>query len=92
MPDEKWRHIIEDFAASFSITRHSILESFVFYLLDDHTDEALQVNSVQSFSCLSSSYSFSFALLIQIPKIYGYLLCNFLIMGSMFDRRDRRLI
>ncbi|XP_022922347.1 E3 ubiquitin-protein ligase HOS1-like [Cucurbita moschata] len=42
MPDEKWRHIIEDFAASFSITRHSILESFVFYLLDDHTDEALQ--------------------------------------------------
>ncbi|XP_023522159.1 E3 ubiquitin-protein ligase HOS1-like, partial [Cucurbita pepo subsp. pepo] len=42
MPDEKWRHIVEDFAASFSITRHSILESFVFYLLDDHTDEALQ--------------------------------------------------
>ena len=46
MPDEKWRHIVEDFAASFSITRHSILESFVFYLLDDHTDEALQVTSV----------------------------------------------
>ncbi|XP_022158002.1 E3 ubiquitin-protein ligase HOS1 [Momordica charantia] len=42
MPDEKWRHIVEDFAASFSITRHSILESYVFYLLDDHTDEALQ--------------------------------------------------
>ncbi|XP_022995656.1 E3 ubiquitin-protein ligase HOS1-like [Cucurbita maxima] len=42
MPDEKWRHVVEDFAASFSITRHSVLESFVFYLLDDHTDEALQ--------------------------------------------------
>ncbi|KGN50278.1 E3 ubiquitin-protein ligase HOS1 [Cucumis sativus] len=42
LPDEKWRHIIEDFAATFSITRHSILESFVFYLLDDRTDEALQ--------------------------------------------------
>lgn len=42
MPDEKWRHIVDDFAATFSITRHSLLESFTFYLLDDHTDEALQ--------------------------------------------------
>jgi hypothetical protein len=43
MPDELWRHIVEDFAATFSITRHSLLESLIFYLLDDHTDEALQV-------------------------------------------------
>lgn len=43
MPDENWRHIVDDFAATFSITRHSLLESFTFYLLDDHTDEALQV-------------------------------------------------
>lgn len=42
MPDETWRDIVEDFAATFSITRHSLLESLVFYLLDDHTDEALQ--------------------------------------------------
>lgn len=48
MPDEKWRHIVDDFAATFSITRHSLLESFTFYLLDDHTDEALQVTFVVS--------------------------------------------
>ncbi|XP_031247888.1 E3 ubiquitin-protein ligase HOS1 isoform X1 [Pistacia vera] len=42
MPDENWRHIVDDFAATFSITRHSLLESLTFYLLDDHTDEALQ--------------------------------------------------
>ncbi|GAV78000.1 ELYS domain-containing protein [Cephalotus follicularis] len=41
MPDEQWRHIIDDFAATFNITRHSLLESLAFYLLDDHTDEAL---------------------------------------------------
>lgn len=37
-----WRPIIEDFAASFSIARRLLLESKVFYLLDDHTDEALK--------------------------------------------------
>ncbi|KAE9606887.1 hypothetical protein Lal_00026169 [Lupinus albus] len=42
IPDEKWRHIVEDFAATFSISRHSLLESLTFYLLDDHTEEALQ--------------------------------------------------
>ncbi|KAH9777114.1 E3 ubiquitin-protein ligase HOS1 [Citrus sinensis] len=42
MPDENWRHIVDDFAATFSITRHSLLESLTFYLLDDQTDEALQ--------------------------------------------------
>ncbi|WJX60487.1 RING-type E3 ubiquitin transferase [Trifolium repens] len=41
-PDEEWRDILEDFAAAFSISRHSLLESLTFYLLDDHTDEALQ--------------------------------------------------
>lgn len=92
MPDDKWRHIVEDFAATFSITRHSILESFVFYLLDDHTDEALQVIFVLSVTCLStSSYSFSFALLIQIPNICGSVLCSFLIylgsclIGQIYD-------
>ncbi|GMH26652.1 hypothetical protein Nepgr_028495 [Nepenthes gracilis] len=42
VPDENWRHILDDFAATFSITKHSLLESFTFYLLDDHTDEALK--------------------------------------------------
>ncbi|KAI5439670.1 hypothetical protein KIW84_025161 [Lathyrus oleraceus] len=42
IPDEEWRDILEDFAATFSISRHSLLESLTFYLLDDHTDEALQ--------------------------------------------------
>ncbi|TKY70804.1 E3 ubiquitin-protein ligase HOS1 [Spatholobus suberectus] len=42
IPDEEWKHILEDFAATFSISRHSLLESLTFYLLDDHTEEALQ--------------------------------------------------
>lgn len=43
MPDETWRHIVDDFAAAFGVTRHSLLESLAFYLLDDHTEEALEV-------------------------------------------------
>ncbi|KAI9175139.1 hypothetical protein LWI28_027941 [Acer negundo] len=42
IPDKYWRHIVDDFAAAFCITRHSLLESLTFYLLDDDTDEALQ--------------------------------------------------
>ncbi|KAK3039525.1 hypothetical protein RJ639_028107, partial [Escallonia herrerae] len=42
LPDEKWRYVIDDFAATFSITRHSLLESLTFYLLDNNTDEAMQ--------------------------------------------------
>ncbi|RDX60208.1 E3 ubiquitin-protein ligase HOS1, partial [Mucuna pruriens] len=42
IPDEEWRYILEDFAATFSISRHSLLESLTFYLLDDHTEETLQ--------------------------------------------------
>lgn len=42
MADDDWRHIIDDFAATFNITKNSLLESFTYYLLDDHTDEALQ--------------------------------------------------
>ncbi|KAK4364456.1 hypothetical protein RND71_015814 [Anisodus tanguticus] len=33
--DEEWRRIIDDFAATFGVTRHSLLESFTFFLLDD---------------------------------------------------------
>jgi len=43
--EDEWRHVIDDFAATFNITRHSLLESFTYYLLDDHTDEALQVTA-----------------------------------------------
>ncbi|XP_024996597.1 E3 ubiquitin-protein ligase HOS1 isoform X2 [Cynara cardunculus var. scolymus] len=42
IPDEKWRSCVDDFSATFSIARHSILESFTFYLLDDQSDEALK--------------------------------------------------
>ncbi|XP_021631902.1 E3 ubiquitin-protein ligase HOS1 isoform X2 [Manihot esculenta] len=42
MPDGTWRHIVDDFAATFGISRHALLESFAFYLLDDHTDETLK--------------------------------------------------
>ncbi|WOH06835.1 hypothetical protein DCAR_0626264 [Daucus carota subsp. sativus] len=42
LPDNEWRDIVDDFAATFGITRHSLLESLTFYLLDDYTDEALQ--------------------------------------------------
>ncbi|XP_050376166.1 E3 ubiquitin-protein ligase HOS1 [Argentina anserina] len=42
LPDEDWRHILEDFGATFGISGHLLLESLIFYLLDDHTDEALQ--------------------------------------------------
>lgn len=41
-PEEEWRHDVDDFASTFSVTRHSILESLTFYLLDDHSNEALQ--------------------------------------------------
>ncbi|MBA0609666.1 hypothetical protein Godav_021682, partial [Gossypium davidsonii] len=41
-PEEEWRDIVDDFATSFGINRHSLLESFIFCLLDDHTDEALR--------------------------------------------------
>lgn len=43
LPDGEWKYLVDDFAASFGITRHSQLESFVFYLLDDHSLPALQV-------------------------------------------------
>ncbi|CAH9134142.1 unnamed protein product [Cuscuta epithymum] len=42
VPDERWRDIVDDFAATFCVSRHSILESCVYFLLDDHTDEGLQ--------------------------------------------------
>lgn len=44
MPNEHWMHIVEDFAATFGLGRHSLLESLIFYLLDDHSDEALKVS------------------------------------------------
>ncbi|KAH9613688.1 hypothetical protein KSS87_000601 [Heliosperma pusillum] len=53
--DEGWWHAIDDLAATFSITRHSLLESLTFYLLDDHTDEALQVNDVKVEMCMPVS-------------------------------------
>ncbi|GJX78439.1 E3 ubiquitin protein ligase HOS1 [Tanacetum coccineum] len=42
IPDDQWRYCIDDFSAAFNVARHSILESFTFYLLDDPSDEAMQ--------------------------------------------------
>ncbi|GAB2274193.1 hypothetical protein Dimus_008961 [Dionaea muscipula] len=42
IPDEEWRPVLDDFAATFGVSRHSLLESFTFYLLDDHSEQALQ--------------------------------------------------
>ena len=70
MPDEKWRHIVDDFAATFSITRHSLLESLTFYLLDDHTDEALQVTSIVSFDVLWVLFSIK-ALDVHLTNHYS---------------------
>ncbi|CAN4078015.1 unnamed protein product [Withania somnifera] len=42
VPDEEWRYIIDDFAATFGVARHSLLESFTFFLLDDEGVPALK--------------------------------------------------
>ncbi|GAB2244778.1 hypothetical protein Droror1_Dr00000271 [Drosera rotundifolia] len=42
MPNEIWRPILDDFAVTFGVSRLLLLESFTFYLLDDHSDQALQ--------------------------------------------------
>ncbi|XP_068655076.1 E3 ubiquitin-protein ligase HOS1 isoform X2 [Aristolochia californica] len=42
VPDLEWRYLISDFASTFGITRYSLLECQTFYLLDDHTEQALQ--------------------------------------------------
>ncbi|KAH7654309.1 E3 ubiquitin-protein ligase HOS1 protein [Dioscorea alata] len=45
-PDSEWRYLVDDFAAFFGITRHSLLESLTFYLLDDDSDQTLQEASI----------------------------------------------
>ncbi|KAK1259401.1 E3 ubiquitin-protein ligase HOS1 [Acorus gramineus] len=42
LPDYGWRHLVDDFAAAFGISRYSQLECLIFYLLDDHTEDALK--------------------------------------------------
>ncbi|WOL18559.1 E3 ubiquitin-protein ligase [Canna indica] len=41
-PDAEWKYIVDDFAVVFGIPKQSLQESLVFYLLDDHTLQALQ--------------------------------------------------
>ncbi|XP_042420850.1 E3 ubiquitin-protein ligase HOS1 [Zingiber officinale] len=41
-PDTEWKCIVDDFALFFGISMHSVVESMVFYLLDNHTPQALQ--------------------------------------------------
>ncbi|KAJ0975689.1 hypothetical protein J5N97_017654 [Dioscorea zingiberensis] len=45
-PDSEWRYLVDDFAAFFGITRHFLLESLAFYLLDDNSDLTLQEASI----------------------------------------------
>ena len=40
--DEGWREVVDDYTGTFSIPRHLMLESLVFYLLDDSSDHALE--------------------------------------------------
>ncbi|KAG0497909.1 hypothetical protein HPP92_002600 [Vanilla planifolia] len=40
--DAEWKNLVDDFAVCFGIGSLAVLESLVFYLLDDHTDQALQ--------------------------------------------------
>lgn len=40
--DTDWRRVIDDFASTFGISRHSLLESLTFCLLDDETEQALE--------------------------------------------------
>lgn len=49
LPDYGWRHLVDDFAAAFGISRYSQLECLIFYLLDDHTEDALKVRNAAFF-------------------------------------------
>lgn len=42
VPNTNWRNIVDDYAGTFGVTRNLVLESLVFYLLDDNTEEALE--------------------------------------------------
>lgn len=44
VPDGNWRGVVDDYVATFSIPRHFMLESLVFYLLDDSSDQSLEVS------------------------------------------------
>lgn len=44
LPDENWREEVDDYVSTFNIPRHFMLESLVFFLLDDSSDHALEVS------------------------------------------------
>lgn len=67
-PDAEWRHLVDDFASSFGISRHLVLESLTFYLLDDHSDQAVQV----VLSCIIAY----FILLVSGKKIWFLSSCS----------------
>ncbi|KAF0888472.1 hypothetical protein E2562_014710 [Oryza meyeriana var. granulata] len=41
-PDSEWRGLVDDFAATFGISRRTLLECLAFCLLDDHSSRALE--------------------------------------------------
>ncbi|KAF3777809.1 E3 ubiquitin-protein ligase [Nymphaea thermarum] len=42
IPDGEWRKVIDDYANTFGIGSHSVVESLTFYLLDDDKEAALK--------------------------------------------------
>ncbi|CAF1808355.1 unnamed protein product [Brassica oleracea] len=54
-PEKYWKHILDDFATTFSITRHSLMESFVFAQA-----KCITVNAAYFLENLSSIYSWPF--------------------------------
>ncbi|KAJ4807003.1 ubiquitin-protein ligase [Rhynchospora pubera] len=41
-PDSDWRFLLDDFCAAFGVTSQALTECMVFYLLDNHSDQALE--------------------------------------------------
>ncbi|GLJ44521.1 hypothetical protein SUGI_0934750 [Cryptomeria japonica] len=42
LPNVDWRNLVDDYVGTFGIARKLVLESLVFYILDDSTSEALE--------------------------------------------------
>ncbi|CDY20484.1 BnaC04g05600D [Brassica napus] len=61
-PEKYWKHILDDFATTFSITRHSLMESFVFAQDVESNKQAkcITVNAAYFLENLSSIYSWPF--------------------------------
>lgn len=58
---EDWKHILDDYILTFDVSRHAMLESWVFFLLDEKDDMALEVCSLHSSTAFEITFcSFAF--------------------------------